>query len=703
MRLPIASLPHELLREFLQELSLQSLLPLQILLAVDSGLEWSCCFQSYSIPGSLRANFCSRLLPGLTKLDFGGGVATDDFLQSLSSSRCAATLQELDLGTNNISDATAHCWKEFKQLFSLKLVSEFAMKETLHAVVSLETLRLLSFRSELISSVEVAAAAMSKMTNLNGLRLDMPPYYSPAELAEVLERFPAACASLRELYSAESRPISIDNAAMVAELCPNLEVFPNVEGTLSSIRTQPLRLLSRLSRLSITVETGPSTQEDIDWLAAAVPNLSSLYLRHANGIAATTASSLRSLSLLGSLSMYNVTQLPLLPDCLFSLSSAFMKNMDASAVLSSMLSRNASIRNLIHLDLEFAEGCVTPELFQQLLDSCRMLESVRLRAPVAKPPAAPVSVSHPSLRRMPAASLDGCKLVPGYLPAATELGPTDLDFKDFGVQQISKAMPNLVSIEVPQELGALSPLGALLHLQTLELHNPTEQQLAELKGVKSLRDLAISDVAGTSCRWVAIRELIESLPRLRFCWLRDLLDSSIAIATEDLPAHPLLCYLYLDGVRLAPSNNSQSLLRLSATKLPSLSFFHAQIDNHRLPCRVELDSLPNLEKVNLAYENMGWPPSYNPTEVVIRNCPRLVKVGIKLAGMSHLQMQALPALLELEISESMIPSAGDCGVLLPSLLLVTLSRTPAISETTPEEFCRILRRSAAKFSYSITT
>lgn len=610
----------------------------------------------------------------------------DATFQLLADSGLSERLLDLDVQAALITDDTAHCWKQFSCLTSLKVGGLLLTMTTYEQMFAhLRSLSCLGISTgdkkvsavvleKLLSPTSIASSSIREIHELHGLPLE------PAVLHSLLQTNPSFCLSAQRISGFWPFDVS---PAMLFELCPNLtgaDPFPLTWEDLkrSSKHMKNFRILE-ISH----VEGGIITQQDIDWIAASFPSLTSLSVcqYHPEGVDIGSVTSLLPLAglqhfFVNSAASWNCWSFPPNLETLDYDSQSSGTEFDFSK-FSECLSTQGELHNLRRLCLLASAG--TPAIYGSILKSLPKLEFVHFENCGAAENLPPFHLSHPSLREI--VNLEdtfgpACDVVLGELP---HLSSCQTSPKLLPMLCSSRATITEIEVWNLRAMEKLEQLRLLPSVTNAVLGSPLAMQLQYLGAMKTMAKLHLLDVALVPPESLSL--LLKSLPRLG--------DFTLGLRSLE-PTYNSFEWLQHDELRVFDFTSSTEalgdgpvLLRVAdSNRLPSLAILRLRLAAFEgLEIRVEnLVWLEEAEVQVTPSPYTGKPSSSNRSIVGIRDCPAISTVSLSAALISALQLRNLPSLKRLSVVHSSF-NLNDEEFCVDAPSLRQFSMTPARHES----------------------
>lgn len=606
-------------------------------------------------------------LPGcLTSLELGTGT-DDSILRCLASSSLSKTLLELSIGDTHLTDDSAQCWQQFTSLKSLTVGSLYQTMTTFNAILndvpSLTSLNLWLRNVELFTAaLKAVLEGGHALCNLQEFTADMKSKTLDDEpvaqlVLSSLAKNPALCASLRHLSwyrRGGAVPVSL------LQFCSNLRGLRFADFPWSQVKELAPQMQSFDSLRVHTFPSNRMTQEDVEWIGAQFPFLTSLtILTPYERKLTVSATSLQGLAELRELTAagtrWDCFRFPrslraLTIDVLFSDSEDPQRTF-----FQDFLRALSPLQQLESLHLTGPGG--THESYMAIIASLTNLGEIQLSAlsssaPIGRFPSDQMlELSHPNLRSVCSLELAfGRHVVPKFVPRLREL-----PYYSTSLPTLSAWMRKVTSVQFDGSLqDSFASLSVLSGLRSISAVSASALQLASLSSLSQLRELWLYGHAALTTS--LLEQILGGLPLLTE--LRLLADAAPLASFEWLKHDRLRSFLCRSTVT-APVG-SAPLRFASLPSLFSLDLGLSGLVPYGLDIAVDgLVSLADLQ-FNLSLEASSC-------SCAVRNCPSLYSIALTWPSLTSLAMENLPSAFKLKLSNCARLRSESCRFDLPAL------------------------------------
>lgn len=632
--------------------------------------------------------------PGtMTSITFTHSI-TDAIFRALAESSLAQSLLKLQLSATCLTDDSVDCWKRFSALEALSMDSPF-LTTTSYDELFLRLSRLVSlsitFENALLETIylnKVLGTSPRYFPRLTDLSILSSICHAELILS-LLERNRPLCTSLRAIkfeWPFGTAP------RRLCELCPNLRVLPDLCLSWTDLQAMA-QFMHHHETIAIADAPGASvTQENIEWLAATFPCLTSLKMAPASPVP-FGATSLRSLSRLESLHLRCTSW-----NCFSFPSRLSSLKLDSSSSLAPFDSNKfiecgpTELRQLLFIELSVG-AALPPAVLVAITTSLPNLETANFLTPTGLAhfgaPSSlqpPVEISHPNL----------------------------IEFSEFGgvfatITTVPKRMPKLERLQLrPEYAGALNSsmyslracqaygsganlerLRELPALRQLTCFSPSQEQLGHITLLSRLIQLELNDAPFLQDGIWA--QVLRSLPNLRSLLLHESGASAEFHSSFDWLQHDKLqkfFYRSRAGDAEKRRDVAASPIRFNGAHLPALLSLTVTLAVVQRLCLV-VEGLPSLDSIALSALVPTEQSAADRATVTVRNCPCLRQANLSNLLMAALQMRNLPSMRGLHLHRVSILEGGCC-VEIPSLRKYYL-----LSQIIPEEERQTMRAAIA--------
>lgn len=617
----------------------------------------------------------------LTKIVLLADQATDAVLSCISLSNSAATLRSASFHFALFTDKSAECWCRFPALESVELLAEYVTMKTFDEVLALPRASKLHLVKEGFAD-RLTEAALSRKSNLQDLRIyDSTDCIERMEKAmQLLTSSPSSnCNTLEKVQLTFFREVSsFDHPYLLdfVRICPNLRQIPS-SGVISFDEFKEHEAnLHNLTELYVDFLTVPVTQEILDLISTAAPNLRTLFvIADMDDYVSGEESEEGDIDYDGEPAEQE-QQPPRAPAKLSLKVFSSLRSFDAGNRVRwlwwefPLSLRNLNLQDFSGSDLESLLGDKywstssqppsLPRLRNLSISGTVLFDQEQLRRLLLAFPALtrltvscdrgggggdgdpPAVVSHPNLTVLSDIVVAGCSGVrPGKMPRLLSVSTPEMNKYLF-----DSPFESLRSVHFPvhsmnmwakraQTAERAFPAGAILRGPLLLKMIPSHREISILR-LTSLDEVDFSREVFSA--------LLDALP-----FLLNLSIQASVLRLKELDvswfSHPILQQLSFDVADIAPQNCHDPTpirMKISHSTLPSLIGFSLATCSG---VELNFEDLANLERIGLFSSCANDPLSQLRTRLVVRRCESLLGLMSNRILFDGLELRELPSLV----------------------------------------------------------